>query len=143
LQDPERHRAVESENRRIKLLAKTLFGLIVLLLAGQAFSEQADPWAHPEVIRAAAMIGLDSEQQPKFRDSVSEFLQGFGSDVQRLFKRNNQTDLPRRIASKRRARVKAMDARMAEFLSDEQLPNYVVYRDLLLKKMDERAANRR
>ena len=33
-----------------------------------------------------------------------------------------------------------MDEQMAEFLSEDQQAGYEVYRDLLLDKMDERAA---
>jgi hypothetical protein len=94
-------------------------------------------------VLAALKINLDAEQQPQFRDTVRVFLEGIGSDVQRLLGRANQTGLPRKIRSKRRSRVKQMDKQMADFLSPEQLPMYEVYRDTLLNQMDESAANRR
>ncbi len=121
---------------------------IVAFVAGLAFStvsaaEEQAPWTHPDVLRAAAQINLTDAQLKGFRSHVAEFLQGYGSDVARLMRANNQTNLPRKIAGKRRARVSNMDERMGDLLTAEQLPAYQSYRDTLLQKMDERAAARR
>ena len=120
-------------------------GLIVsvLLFSPLVIAQEYDPWLNPEVLRAAWEIGVTAEEQLEFRSAVTDFLQGYGADVRRLLNGNNRTDLPRKIARKRRVRVKAMDERIALILTDHQIPRYETYRDLLLKKMDERAANRR
>ncbi|MEM7020334.1 MAG: EF-hand domain-containing protein [Pseudomonadota bacterium] len=95
------------------------------------------PWTHPEVMKAALDIGMSEEQQAKFRESVGEYLTGLGDDVRRLLRSNNQSNLERKIASKRRARTKAMNEQMQAMLSPEQYPKYEVYRELLFEKMDE------
>ena len=102
-----------------------------------------EPWAHPEVLRAAYFIGLDTTQQPQFRAYVTEFLQGYSADVRKLLRGNNVTNLRRKVATKRRNRVNDMNEAMAKILSQEQLTSYEAYRDLLLQKMDEKAAARR
>ena len=125
----------------IKTIATSL--LTLSLLAALAHGEEETPWTHPEVLRAAFQIGMTPDQQPQFREAVREFLEGLNVDVNRLLNSRDLDDLPRKIASKRRARVRAMDEQMAEFLSEDQQAGYEVYRDLLLDKMDERAARRR
>ncbi len=124
-----------------KMITVALISL--LAIAPLAHGEEQVPWTHPEVLKAAWEIGLTQEQRPRFQKGVGDFLQGIGSDVRRLLNSNNQTDLPRKIASKRRSRVRKMDEQMTEILSIEQQSAYATYRDLLLQKMDERAANRR
>jgi hypothetical protein len=126
-------------------MLRALWPVVVILAAAAPLghAEEAAPWQDPEVIQAAWEIGLSPEQQASFRDIVTEFLEGYGSDVQRLLNSNNPTDLPRKISSKRRIRVKAMDEQMAALLSREQQTAYGTYRDLLLQKMDEAAARRR
>ncbi len=124
---------------RYPSIAAVLFALTGFVQAQEA----SQPWTHPEVLRAAIVIGLSEDQRPLFRGAVSEFLQGFGADVQRLLRANNQTNLPRKIASKRRIRAKAMDEQMQELLSEEQFTAYESYRDKLLEQMDKRAAARR
>lgn len=113
------------------------------LLALPVAAEQAGAWADPAVIEAAYRIGMDDAQRPAFRDAVAAFFEGYAADVQRLLRRNNQTDLPRKIAAKRRNRVKQLDQRMGEILRPEQMPAYGEYRDLLLEKMAENARRRR
>ena len=124
-----------------KMLAGVLLASCALMPS--AYGEEEPPWTHPEVVESARNIALSAQQGVKFRGAVREFLQGFDSDVRRLLNSNNRSDLPRKIAAKRRARVKDMDEQVAEFLSPEQQAAYEVYRDLLLEKMNERAARRR
>ena len=131
----------------MRSLVGALALLVGLVLTTSAAAQQAQqeyqPWTHPEVLKAAFDIGMTPEQRPQFQAAVTEMLREFNEDVQRLMKRHNQTGLPRKIASKRRARVKAMDEQMAAFLSEEQVLLYHTYRDKLLEKMDERAARLR
>ena len=116
---------------------------LLLALAPPLIAQEDTPWTHPDVLKAAIEIRMTQDQSPRFRSAITTFLEGFNSDVKRLLNVRNPNDLPRKIASKRRARVKAMDAEVQEFLNEEQMPAYEAYRDLLLEKMDESAAKRR
>ena len=98
-----------------KMIAVALVSL--LATAPLAHGEEQVPWTHPEVLKAAWEIGLAPEQRPRFQKGVGDFLEGFGSDVLQLLNSNNQTDLPRKITSKRRSRVRKMDEQMKEILS--------------------------
>lgn len=113
--------------------------LCLLLLTLPAYAQDAapTPWTDPEVLQAAVRIDMDTVQSAAFRESVTEFLQGFGSDVQRLLRKHNQTGLPRKIERKRKKRVNTMDLQMAKILREAQMPAYAVYRDLLLAKMTD------
>ena len=130
--------------------------LVVLVLLGAGFQASAQdapetqapqqpvrPWTHPDVIVEALKIRMDEAQRLEFRSAITDFLQGYGSDVRRILNGNNQANLPRKIATKRRNRAKQMDKTMAAVLTDEQYPQYEAYRDALLAKMDEEAAQRR
>ncbi len=94
-------------------------------------------------MQAATNINLTPTQWEPFRGAVSDFLQGFGKDVSRVLRASDQRDLPRKIAKKRRSRVKSVNQQMQDILSPEQLPAYAVYRDTLLEKVDEQAQHRR
>ncbi len=126
-------------------MLKLPFIVALMALAGSihAAEEQTQPWAHPDVLRAAMQINMNAEQRPKFQASVTEFLQGYGADVQRLMRANNQTGLPRKIAQKRRYRVSAMDEQMGALFGESQYSAYETYRDTLLAKMAEQARARR
>ena len=117
--------------------------LLLVVCASSVSAQDYDPWSNPEVLRAAWEISLSEDQRPGFRAAVTTFLQDYGADVRKLLRSNNPTDLPRKIARKRKSRVKIMDEQMAMILSEPQIPKYEAYRDLLLAKMDERAAQRR
>ena len=127
------------------MLKKTLAILALALLFSLplGYGEETQPWRDAEVLQAALDIGMSAEQTDKFRLAVREFLRGYASDVKRLLNARNRNDLPRKIASKRRARVRTMNDQMAELLSEDQLTAYEDYRELLLEKMDEAAARRR
>ena len=129
-------------NARLIVQAAILFCLP--LAASTIYAEQQRPaWAHPDVLKAAIQINMDKAQQDQFRASIAAFLEGYVADVQRLMRGNNQSGLPRKIRSKRRARVSTMDEQMTEVLSEEQFPAYENYRDILLAKMEEFAKMRR
>ena len=117
------------------------FVVACFLFVPLTYAEEQQPWTHPDVLRAAMSIGLANEQQPIFRSAVGSFLQNFFSDVHKLMKAHNQSGLKRKISSKRRARVDAMNEQINGILTDEQQPAYEKYRELLLQKMDERAAS--
>lgn len=123
-----------------KPLALTLLIALATPAFAQDFEEGA--WTDPEVLKAAIDIGLTPEQRADFRSAITTFLQNFSSDVKRLLNARNPNDLPRKIAAKRKARVKVMDEEMQAFLTEEQYPAYETYRDLLLEKMQEEAEKR-
>ena len=111
--------------------------------SAQAAQQPVRPWTHPDVIVEALKIRMGEDQRVEFRAAITAFLQGYGSDERRIFNSNNQANLPRKIATKRRNRVKQMDETMAGVLSEEQFVQYESYRNALLAKMDEEAAARR
>ncbi len=111
--------------------------------ATQGAQQPVRPWTHPDVLVEALKIRMDESQRLEFRAAITDFLQGYGSDVRRVLNSNNQANLPRKIATKRRNRVKEMDKTMAATLTEEQYPQYEAYRNALLAKMDEEAARRR
>ena len=115
---------------------------LLLAFVPPAVAQEDTPWTHPDVLKAAIEIRMTQDQRPRFRSAITTFLQGFNSDVRRLLNVRNPNDLPRKIASKRRSRVKALDSEVQEFLTDEQMSAYEAYRDMLLEKMDERTAKR-
>ncbi|NKC00011.1 MAG: hypothetical protein GKR90_16130 [Pseudomonadales bacterium] len=117
--------------------------LLLLLVIGPPAMGEERPWTDPEVLQAAFSIAMTAEQQPQFRAAVADFLQGYGSDVRKLLNGRNNLRIERKIASKRRNRVKTMDNEVATFLSEAQLGAYENYRATLLAKMDERAKARR
>ena len=55
--------------------------------------------------------------------------------VNRLIRKNNQTNLERQIKRKTNGLLKKMDTTMAEFLDETQLPAYTHYRDTLKANM--------
>lgn len=122
-----------------------IFTLALLLAVGapaNAQEQESGPWTDPEVLKAAIEIEMSPEQQVQFRTAITNFLEGLGSDVRKLLNARNPTNIPRKIASKRNARVKVMDEEVQAFLTDEQMPSYEAYRDLLLEKMEEAAEKR-
>lgn len=130
---------------RSRTFLVTLSFLLMLASAGSSIAQEQErpPWMKPEVLKAALDINMTQEQSNQFRNSITEFLQGFNGDVRKLLNGRNITNLPRKIAKRRKVRVAAMDEQMQEILTEEQQPAYAVYRDTLLAKMDEAAAARR
>ena len=122
-----------------------LISLLVLVILGlqPAFGAEAGgAWQDPQVLRAAFEIDMTPEQRPHFRESMTEFLQGYGADVRRILNGRDRTDLPRKIERKRRARLRSMDRQMGDFLTEAQWPAYERWRDLLLEKMAEQFRRR-
>ena len=115
-----------------------LYGLVLaLLLSGAATAQEPPrpPWLQPDVVKASIDIGMDDEQGKLFRASVGRFLDGRMKALNRLLNGNNVTNIERKMKSKTNSLRKKMDGEMAEFLTEEQMPKYEIYRDLLLSKM--------
>ena len=123
---------------------RVMIATVCLLLGLSTYAEEdVQPWRHPDVLKAAIDIGMNAEQRPQFQEAITEMLQGYGSDVRKLMRAHNQTNLPKKIEKKRKVRVKALDKTVAGFLTEDQMNAYAIYRDTLLDKMAERAAARR
>lgn len=97
-------------------------------------SGERPAWLDEEVVGAAIRIGMDESQQVQFRESVTLFLQSFGQEVEKLVRRG-VPNLENQVRRKRKSLTREMDARMAGFLSTEQMPRYEIYRDLLVSKL--------
>ena len=124
-------------NKSLLTAAVLLLSATLVFSTNLTAAEPQAPWTHPDVLQAAVNIGMTEEQQPQFREALTEFLQGFGADVRKLLRANNQTDLPGKIERKRKRRVSTMDKQMSTFLDSTQYAAYEIYRVMLLEKMEE------
>ena len=114
------------------VLIAVLFCLSGFCLSGLAqAAERVPAFMQPEVLKAAAGIGLTETQQPLFRTAVGTFVDQRMKAINKLMRKHNQTGLQRKIKSKTNSLLRDMDKSMAEFLEDEQMPAYENYRDKL------------
>lgn len=119
------------------LLAGALLFAAAVLTGTVSAQENRPPWATDDVIAAAIQIGMDDNQRLQFRDAVTTFLEEYQKAVNKLLRAHNVSNLERKIDSKRKALVGDMDESMAQFLSEDQIPRYDAYRDLLLSKLGQ------
>ena len=121
------------------LLSSPLLSLALLFgtLFATANSQALDPWSDPQIVRAVFALNLADDQKPLFASAVEDCLQGYMSDVKKLMRANNQTDLDRKLAKKRKSRLKALDDAMAKVLTEPQKPSYEEFRTLLNQKIDQ------
>ncbi len=117
---------------------------VLLLAASAAFATDAPrpPWLDTEVLKAALAIELTEEQKPQFQQAVSDLVNNRAKAFNKLLRRNNVTNLERKMKTASSRQFNKMDKAMAGFLSDAQFPRYEVYRDLLEQKMIEAAKER-
>ena len=124
----------------LKTIAPTL---ALCLTLGLGFSlcpplQAAEPtpaFMHPDVLRAALAINLKDEQKPQFRAAVTDFFNGRMEALNLLMRRHNQSNIGRKMKSKTNFLLKDMDAQVAEFLTEEQMPAYETYRKTLKSKL--------
>ena len=118
-------------------LAKT-FAVLLILTAMPALAEaqqqRTPPWMQPDVVKAAVDIGMTDEQLAHFRSHVAEFMDGRMKAFNNLMRRNNVTNMDRKMKSRTKRLKRRMDEQMSELLTEEQYPKYEVYRDLLMSK---------
>lgn len=113
------------------------FALLLILAAVPTLTEaqqQRPPWMQPDVVRAAVDIGMTEEQLAQFRSHVAEFMDGRMKAFNNLMRRNNVTNMDRKMKSRTNKLKRRMDEQMGELLTEEQYPKYEVYRDLLMSK---------
>jgi hypothetical protein len=120
-----------------KLLLATLLANLVLgfMHAAGAAEPPTPAYLQPEVLQAALAIQLNDEQKPQFQKALTDFHNARMEGISLLMRRNNQTDLPRKIKSKTNSLLKKMDKDMAVFLSEEQMLAYMDYRKKLKSNM--------
>jgi hypothetical protein len=92
------------------------------------------PWAHPDVLKAAAAIKMSPDQLSVFRTAIGAFVDDLMQETYRLTKQN-KSDIPRRVKSKRNKLVKQLNGKMAAVLTEDQYSRYETYRILLVKKL--------
>ena len=104
----------------------------LLLMSTLAFAAQPKPaFLQPEVLKAAMAINLTDAQKPQFQEALTEFSQNRMKMIGKLMRKNNMTNIDRKIRSRTNSLLKKMDKSMAGFLSEEQMPAYENYRDTL------------
>ena len=116
--------------------AKTLavLAFLALMPALEGAAQQRPPWMQPDVVRAAVDIGMTDEQLAQFRSHVAEFMDGRMKAFNNLTRRNNVTNIDRKMKSRTKKLRRRMDEQMGQLLTEEQYPKYEVYRDLLMSK---------
>lgn len=122
-------------NRPAGLVASVLIVSALFFTTTQAAEQPTPAFAKPEVLKAALQIGLTDEQQPKFRDGVTNFLNCRIGAFNKLMRGRDQSDMERKMKSKTKACGKTMDKEMTAFLTDEQKPKYQNYREILFANL--------
>ena len=116
-----------------------LFAFLALSMASAVAEEQPRPaWMQKDVLQAALNIGMNEEQSPQFKVALTRYFDDLNSGIKKLIRRN-PTGLERAIKRKSNSVRKNMDKDMAKFLTEEQMPRYHIYRDLLLSRLDPNA----
>ena len=87
------------------------------------------------LLSAAVDIQLSEDQQIAFQTHLSEYLEKLGSATRKLIRRNNETDVAKKVIRKRKQLTRTLDKKMAGFLTEDQYPRYEKYRTLLLAKL--------
>ena len=113
------------------LILGLLFGMGLTAFA----AEDTPAFMQPEVLKAALAINLTDEQKPQFQQALTDFVNDQAEAINLLMRRNNQTNLPRKIKGKTNSLLKVMDKQMASFLSEEQMPAYENYAKTLKSNM--------
>ncbi len=101
----------------------------------QGGNQLMPPWMQPDVIEAAADIGMTDEQLPQFRAYITEFTQKQLTAYVRLSRSNTMRDAARKMRGKTRTLLRKMDEQMGGMLDEEQYLRYEIYRDLLSSRL--------
>jgi len=112
-----------------------ILGLLISLVQTASGAEDTPAFVQPEVLKAALAINLTDEQKPQLQQALTDFVNDQDDAIRLLMRRNNQTNLPRKIKGKRNGLLKAMDKQMATFLTQEQMPAYEHYAKTLKSYM--------
>ncbi|MEM7099468.1 MAG: hypothetical protein AAF541_14485 [Pseudomonadota bacterium] len=116
----------------IKVLLRLVGAGLLLLAVPLHAAEQPKPaFMQPEVLKAAIDINMTEEQKPQFQQALTTFVEDRMKMIGKLMRGNNVTNMPRKIKSRTNTLLKKMDKNMAKFLTEEQMPAYENYRNLL------------
>ena len=117
------------------LVRRCVFMVLLLGQGALAAELPAGPWSEPEVLKAGLAIGMTEVQQPKFRDGVTAFFSCRVAALNRLLKARDNVDMDRKLRSKTNGCLRKMDQQMKDFLTEDQLPRYQVYRETLVQHL--------
>ena len=121
--------------------------LFTILLSTSSAQAQIDspataPWMQPEVIAAALQMQLTTDQRVAFHTAISGMVNGQIKATNNVLRRNNVTNLPRKLKMVKRRALNKFDKQMAAILTAEQQPSYQIYLDLLATHMTRAARGR-
>jgi hypothetical protein len=92
------------------------------------------PWMSPEVIKATVEIGMDADQQQKFRTAVGDYITKMNSMITKEMRRES-VDKERTIKRKNNSLLKKLDQQVKGFLREDQWPKYLAYKDVLTESL--------
>lgn len=115
----------------MKTRISQLFSVFLLLMAFDANANKVDD----PLLKAAMDIQMNEEQTAAFQANLQEFMNDLASSTRKLMRRNNETNVEKKILRKRKQLLNSMDEKMAAVLTEEQYPRYEAYRDLLYARM--------
>ena len=115
-------------------LALVLLSLILISPCLRAEDRNTMP-EDTHLINAAIAIQLAEDQQMVFQVNLAEYMEKLGSATRKLIRRNNETDVAKKIIRKRKQLTRTFDKKMAAILTEGQYPRYEQYRTLLLAKL--------
>jgi hypothetical protein len=144
--------------RSVSIFSRTLLSALTLIVGTALYAQEAGPnamppnesapspsagmppgtplppWMSPEVIKATVEIGMDADQQQKFRMAVGDYITKMNSMITQEMRRES-VDKERTIKRKNNALVKKLDAEVKGFLREDQWPKYLAYKDVLKSKL--------
>ena len=115
------------------------FGLVllsfILISPCTRAEDQGALFDDTRLISAAVAIQLSEDQRAVFQTNLAEYLEKLGSATRKLIRRNNETDVTKKIVRKRKQLTRTLDRKMATILTEDQYLRYEDYRTLLLTKL--------
>ena len=124
-------RILHPVSRAILVLMAVLSAMVLSSSPAMAGEAPTPGFMVPEVLAAAQDIGMTDEQKPLFRAAVGKFVEDRMKALQNLMRKNNQTNIDRKFRSRTNSLLKKLDKDVAEFLTEEQMGAYKVYRERL------------
>lgn len=121
--------------RNIKSTAFFLVTLFLLLSTATHAAEKKPAWLQTDVLKSAIAINMTAEQQPKFQAAITVYLTDFQKSFKKILRGSDATGIKRKVKRMNNSLKKKMDSAMAEFLSEEQMQKYAIYRDTLSNAM--------
>jgi hypothetical protein len=126
---------MDKEEHVMKIGLRFVFAIAFFVNVSVQAAEKILPWAQPDVVKASMEIRMSEDQVPQFRQAVSTYLSDLNAMVTKVLSGNNTTGIERTIKRKNKKLVRNMDSTMEKFLSEEQMPGYQKYKDLLLSAL--------